>query len=48
MSFVSTGKNKRMGLTGRPSSEIGLLATSKLYILQDQILAFIPQVSGTE
>ncbi|XP_060588940.1 probable phosphorylase b kinase regulatory subunit alpha isoform X4 [Ruditapes philippinarum] len=37
------GKNKRMGLTGRPSSEIGLLATSKLYILQDQILAFIPQ-----
>ncbi|XP_052792707.1 phosphorylase b kinase regulatory subunit alpha, skeletal muscle isoform-like isoform X5 [Mya arenaria] len=37
------GKNKRMGLTGRPSSEIGLLATSKLYILQDEILAFIPQ-----
>ncbi|KAH3702731.1 hypothetical protein DPMN_077757, partial [Dreissena polymorpha] len=37
------GKNKGMGLTGRPSSEIGLLATSKLYILQDQILAFIPQ-----
>ncbi|KAL4230406.1 Phosphorylase b kinase regulatory subunit alpha [Mactra antiquata] len=37
------GKNKRMGLTGRPSGEIGLLATSKLYILQDQILAFIPQ-----
>ncbi|XP_052282161.1 phosphorylase b kinase regulatory subunit alpha, liver isoform-like isoform X7 [Dreissena polymorpha] len=37
------GKNKSMGLTGRPSSEIGLLATSKLYILQDQILAFIPQ-----
>ncbi|XP_071088484.1 probable phosphorylase b kinase regulatory subunit alpha isoform X8 [Haliotis cracherodii] len=37
------GKNNRLGLTGRPSSEIGLLATSKLYMLQDQILAFIPQ-----
>ncbi|ESO88485.1 hypothetical protein LOTGIDRAFT_179098 [Lottia gigantea] len=37
------GKNKRLGLTGRPSSEIGLLATSKLYVLNDQILAFIPQ-----
>ncbi|KAL5012659.1 hypothetical protein ScPMuIL_011210 [Solemya velum] len=37
------GKNRRLGLTGRPSSEIGLLATSKLYMLHDQILAFIPQ-----
>ncbi|XP_067663658.1 probable phosphorylase b kinase regulatory subunit alpha isoform X3 [Haliotis asinina] len=37
------GKSNRLGLTGRPSSEIGLLATSKLYMLQDQILAFIPQ-----
>ncbi|KAL3879258.1 hypothetical protein ACJMK2_031560 [Sinanodonta woodiana] len=37
------GKNKHLGLTGRPSSEIGLLATSKLYVLQDQTLAFIPQ-----
>uniref|UniRef100_A0A0L8H1E6 Phosphorylase b kinase regulatory subunit n=1 Tax=Octopus bimaculoides TaxID=37653 RepID=A0A0L8H1E6_OCTBM len=37
------GKNKRLGLTGRPSSEIGLLATSKLYTLKDQILAFAPQ-----
>ncbi|KAK6168459.1 hypothetical protein SNE40_020988 [Patella caerulea] len=37
------GKNKRLGLSGRASSEIGLLATSKLYVLQDQILAFIPQ-----
>ena len=40
----ATGKNKRLGLTGRPCSEIGLLATSKLYMLQGQILAFIPQV----
>ena len=41
-----SGKNKKLGLTGRPSSEVGLLATSKLYVLQDQILAFIPQVSN--
>ncbi|XP_059170529.1 probable phosphorylase b kinase regulatory subunit alpha isoform X3 [Physella acuta] len=39
------GKNKRMGLTGRASSsEIGLLATSKLYMLHDKILAFVPQL----
>ncbi|CAL1539769.1 unnamed protein product [Lymnaea stagnalis] len=38
------GKNKRMGLTGRASSsEIGLLATSKLYMMHDKILAFVPQ-----
>ena len=45
MVFVLLGKNKKLGLTGRPSSEVGLLATSKLYVLQDNILAFIPQVS---
>ncbi|KAH9504320.1 hypothetical protein Btru_064619 [Bulinus truncatus] len=39
------GKNKRMGLSGRASSsEIGLLATSKLYMLHDKILAFVPQL----
>lgn len=38
------GRNKKMGLTGRPKNEIGLLATSKLYTYRDQILAFIPQV----
>ncbi|CAI9725369.1 probable phosphorylase b kinase regulatory subunit alpha isoform X2 [Octopus vulgaris] len=45
LSFIYSflGKNKRLGLTGRPSSEIGLLATSKLYTLKDQILAFAPQ-----
>ena len=35
-----------MGLSGRVTSgEIGLLATSKLYMLHDKILAFVPQVS---
>ncbi|XP_052076118.1 probable phosphorylase b kinase regulatory subunit alpha isoform X11 [Mytilus californianus] len=37
------GKNKKLGLTGRPSSEVGLLATSKLYVMNEQMLAFIPQ-----
>ncbi|BFZ14815.1 hypothetical protein BsWGS_17852 [Bradybaena similaris] len=42
--YTLLGKNKRMGLTGRASSsEIGLLATSKLYMLADKILAFVPQ-----
>ncbi|XP_078325718.1 phosphorylase b kinase regulatory subunit alpha, liver isoform-like isoform X6 [Crassostrea virginica] len=39
------GKNKKLGLTGRPKNEIGLLATSKLYTFHDQILAFIPQMA---
>ncbi|BFZ14817.1 hypothetical protein BsWGS_17856 [Bradybaena similaris] len=43
--YTLLGKNKRMGLTGRASSsEIGLLATSKLYMLADKILAFVPQL----
>ncbi|XP_056011600.1 probable phosphorylase b kinase regulatory subunit alpha isoform X5 [Ostrea edulis] len=39
------GRNKKLGLTGRPKNEIGLLATSKLYTFHDQILAFIPQMA---
>ncbi|CAG5117195.1 unnamed protein product [Candidula unifasciata] len=38
------GKNKRLGLSGRSSNEIGLLATSRLYMLAGRMLAFIPQV----
>ncbi|GFN83950.1 phosphorylase b kinase regulatory subunit alpha, liver isoform [Plakobranchus ocellatus] len=39
------GKNRRMGLSGRASSsDIGLLATSKLYMLRNKILAFVPQL----
>ncbi|CAG2224079.1 Phosphorylase b kinase regulatory subunit alpha, skeletal muscle isoform,Phosphorylase b kinase regulatory subunit alpha, liver isoform [Mytilus edulis] len=41
--IVVQGKNKKLGLTGRPSSEVGLLATSKLYVMNEQMLAFIPQ-----
>ncbi|XP_025085861.1 probable phosphorylase b kinase regulatory subunit alpha isoform X10 [Pomacea canaliculata] len=41
--FSLLGKNRQLGVTGRPSTEIGLLATSKLYVLNDQIFAFIPE-----
>ena len=44
MFILIIGKNKKLGLTGRPSGEIGLLATSKLYVMNEQMLAFIPQV----
>ena len=38
------GKNERLGLTGRPVTDIGYLATSKLYTMKGQILAFTPSV----
>ncbi|XP_077984081.1 phosphorylase b kinase regulatory subunit alpha, liver isoform-like isoform X2 [Glandiceps talaboti] len=41
--YSQLGKNKRMNLSGRPSHDIGLLSTSKLYMLQDKILVFTPQ-----
>ncbi|GFV69154.1 probable phosphorylase b kinase regulatory subunit alpha [Trichonephila clavipes] len=37
------GQNKKLGLSGRYSREVGLLSTSKLYTLQDRIFAFTPQ-----
>lgn len=41
---LSKGKNKKLGLSGRYSREVGLLSTSKLYTLQDRMFAFTPQV----
>ncbi|XP_070553673.1 phosphorylase b kinase regulatory subunit alpha, liver isoform-like isoform X3 [Ptychodera flava] len=41
--YSQLGKNKRMGLSGRPSHDIGLLSTSKLYVLRDQVFVFTPQ-----
>lgn len=38
------GKNERLGLTGRPVTDIGYLSTGKLYTLKGQILAFTPSV----
>lgn len=39
------GKNANLGLTGRPVTDIGYLATSKLYSYKGQIYAFTPSVS---
>ena len=38
------GKNERLGLTGRPFTDIGLLATSKVYNLKGRMLVFNPAV----
>ncbi|XP_078682689.1 phosphorylase b kinase regulatory subunit alpha, skeletal muscle isoform-like isoform X2 [Branchiostoma floridae x Branchiostoma belcheri] len=37
------GQNKKLGLSGRPSYDIGLLGTSQLYTLKGQTFAFTPQ-----
>lgn len=39
------GKNEHLGLTGRPVTDIGSLATGKLYKIKNQILAFTPSVT---
>lgn len=39
-----TGRNKKLGLSGRKSRDVGILSTSKLYSLNDRIFAFTPQV----
>ena len=42
--YAYLGYNKKLELSGRQSREVGLLSTSKLYSLQDKVLAFTPQV----
>jgi hypothetical protein len=39
------GRNKKLGLSGRKSRDVGILSTSKLYSLHDRVFAFTPQVS---
>lgn len=39
------GRNKKLGLSGRKSRDVGILSTSKLYSLHDKIFAFTPQVN---
>lgn len=42
--YTYLGRNKKLGLTGRKSRDVGILSTSKLYSLKDRIFAFTPQV----
>lgn len=39
------GRNQRLGLTGRPYRCIGVLGSSKFYIIRNTIFSFTPQVS---
>ncbi|XP_070508631.1 probable phosphorylase b kinase regulatory subunit alpha [Chironomus tepperi] len=41
--YTYLGRNKKLGLTGRKSRDVGILSTSKLYSLKDRIFAFTPQ-----
>ncbi len=41
---VFSGRNQRLGLTGRPYRRIGVLGTSKFYIIRNTIFTFTPQV----
>lgn len=42
------GQSRKLGLSGRLSKDVGLLATSKLYLLQDRLFAFTPQNLDSE
>ncbi|TMW52140.1 hypothetical protein DOY81_002775 [Sarcophaga bullata] len=41
--YTYLGRNRKLGLTGRKSRDVGILSTSKLYSLKDKIFAFTPQ-----
>ncbi|XP_074651762.1 putative phosphorylase b kinase regulatory subunit alpha isoform X3 [Tubulanus polymorphus] len=46
--YSHLGKNEKLGLTGRASHDVGLLSTSKLYMIGNQIYAFLPQFLDPE
>ncbi|XP_077259009.1 putative phosphorylase b kinase regulatory subunit alpha isoform X2 [Temnothorax americanus] len=46
--YTYLGRNKKLGLLGRKSRDVGILSTSKLYSLNDKIFAFTPQKFDTE
>ncbi|KAF7697172.1 phosphorylase b kinase regulatory subunit alpha, skeletal muscle isoform [Silurus meridionalis] len=41
--YARLGRNQRLGLTGRPYRSIGVLGTSKFYIIRNTIFSFTPQ-----
>ncbi|XP_071315553.1 phosphorylase b kinase regulatory subunit alpha, skeletal muscle isoform isoform X7 [Trachinotus anak] len=41
--YARLGRNPRLGLTGRPYRRIGVLGTSKFYIIRNTIFSFTPQ-----
>uniref|UniRef100_A0A3P8T6Z9 Phosphorylase b kinase regulatory subunit n=1 Tax=Amphiprion percula TaxID=161767 RepID=A0A3P8T6Z9_AMPPE len=41
--YARLGRNPRLGLTGRPYRRIGVLGTSKFYMIRNTIFTFTPQ-----
>ncbi|KAM6909175.1 phosphorylase b kinase regulatory subunit alpha, skeletal muscle isoform [Xenentodon cancila] len=41
--YARLGRNPRLGLTGRPYRRIGVLGTSKFYIIRNNFFTFTPQ-----
>ncbi|XP_039600948.1 phosphorylase b kinase regulatory subunit alpha, liver isoform-like isoform X3 [Polypterus senegalus] len=41
--YAKLGHNKKLKLSGRPYRHIGVLGTSKLYVIRDHIYTFTPQ-----
>uniref|UniRef100_A0A667WGA4 Phosphorylase b kinase regulatory subunit n=1 Tax=Myripristis murdjan TaxID=586833 RepID=A0A667WGA4_9TELE len=41
--YARLGRNQRLGLTGRPYRRIGVLGTSKFYLIRDTVFTFTPQ-----
>ncbi|KAH7938264.1 hypothetical protein HPB49_022013 [Dermacentor silvarum] len=46
--YSHLGQNRKMGLSGRSGTDVGLLATSKIYTLQDHLFVFTPQNLDSE
>jgi len=42
--YSTLGRNEKMQLSGRPHREMGILSTSKIYIIQDELYLFIPKI----
>ncbi|XP_033100359.1 phosphorylase b kinase regulatory subunit alpha, liver isoform-like isoform X2 [Anneissia japonica] len=40
---MNLGRSEKLGLTGCPVQSVGLLSTSKLYVLHGKTMAFVPQ-----
>ena len=41
--FSFLGQSKKLGLSGRKNSDVGILTTSKLFKIQDKTFVFTPQ-----
>ncbi|KAG7264863.1 hypothetical protein CRUP_035435 [Coryphaenoides rupestris] len=46
--YARLGSNRRLGLTGRPYRRVGVLGTSKFYIIRNTMFSFTPQMLRTD